>query len=356
MAETSNIAHWGLLIVDKQRKTARFVDGRLTLKKEKGRFMISKMYGTGHAAGKVLCGIDRSLEGRPGFKRGGFATCTLKFVPHQREDNKTKNDGGAACGLYIYRFLGYLYLSPDFLEDLLATFSEKNWEDHKNNMGFDSGTQGTADPEKIKEIVQDIDQDTWRPPSWVIIPGNQAVAMDFWRKRRNTKRPQSALNALAKAEYIKKRASWAHFIAHCKKLEDEINPRDETLAMNFIHMSEEDVDLWMDKLEKSSQDKAKKLWNKKVTLQQLYGRGFGSLPANVLLEWGAVRNEEFGSAQEIIDAMGAHFTSLNIPPIGYGVLPKKNRRLSRQVQTEKGTMRRRNEQLGRHRYRGRGSR
>jgi hypothetical protein len=129
-------AHWGLLVVDKERRDARFIDGLLTLKpKRKGGHKIDTMLLAGRAAGKVLCAIETILELTP---CGQFATGTLKYVPQSR-NNYYKGDSGSECGPYMYAMLEYTYRhGTQMLRDMEGTFSERAQSQHVTGLNFNS--------------------------------------------------------------------------------------------------------------------------------------------------------------------------------------------------------------------------
>ncbi|KAF2877591.1 hypothetical protein BDV95DRAFT_644964 [Massariosphaeria phaeospora] len=126
--------HWGLLIVDRLKKRAHFIDGHLELREVEGEYNIHRMYHAGTAAGKVLCALDRVFEYTP----GEFETSTLKFVPADREDNAFKGDNSSACGPYVYAFFNYLLNHPEYLDDLEESFKISEWEKHKRDLEFHS--------------------------------------------------------------------------------------------------------------------------------------------------------------------------------------------------------------------------
>jgi hypothetical protein len=113
--------HWGLLMIDKQERRARFIDSSLTLvnsTKHPGRQRIQQMRPAGQVAGWILCGIERLL----GPEKGRCDAKTAKYVPHQNRNNEFKGDPGACCGPYMFAFLEYLYKNPTYLPRLRRTF------------------------------------------------------------------------------------------------------------------------------------------------------------------------------------------------------------------------------------------
>ena len=82
--------HWGLMIIDKQRDDARWLDGALTLRTRNKKTRIHHMFGARWVAGKVLCGYDKVM----GRERGLFTATTLKHVTHDRHYNRFKGDRG----------------------------------------------------------------------------------------------------------------------------------------------------------------------------------------------------------------------------------------------------------------------
>ncbi|KAI8931226.1 hypothetical protein NX059_011574 [Plenodomus lindquistii] len=88
--EAAGGSHWGLLIVDTQKKIARFVDSAIgTRKTAANKLKITKMGEAGTAAGKVLRGIEALLVDGDGGKgvyvsgQRGFEATTLKHTPQQ---------------------------------------------------------------------------------------------------------------------------------------------------------------------------------------------------------------------------------------------------------------------------------
>lgn len=129
--------HWGLLVVDKWRSDARYIDGLLELRRRRrGGHKIKSMLPTGRVAGKILCAIEAILDSTPGDQ---FATSTLKYVPHQSENNSYSGDEGSGCGPYVYAMLEYtLKHGTQMLEDLLGTFSEGKRRQHVTGLNFNS--------------------------------------------------------------------------------------------------------------------------------------------------------------------------------------------------------------------------
>ncbi|KAI4947821.1 hypothetical protein J4E86_008337 [Alternaria arbusti] len=126
--------HWGLLVVDKQTKTARWIDGNITLVIRDGkndRFP-PDMSRAATVAGKILCGIEQLL----GPERGKYNAKTAKYVPHQSENNSFRHDHGA-CGPYVVAFLEYLY-QRNRLSHLRTLFGKRKKEQHCNDLDFDS--------------------------------------------------------------------------------------------------------------------------------------------------------------------------------------------------------------------------
>jgi hypothetical protein len=118
-------AHWGLMIIDTQEDTARWLDGLLDIRsreKDGNRVVyIHSMLSAGIVAGKILCGYDRLLDRDPGH----FTTSTIKWVPHQKGDNTDSRDNGA-CGPHMFACLKHLLEEPGALEDIYAHFRRGN--------------------------------------------------------------------------------------------------------------------------------------------------------------------------------------------------------------------------------------
>lgn len=137
VGEASNKHHWGLLIIDKNKNTARWLDGHLTVEERPGgeEDRIVRMYDAGRAAGKVLRGVDRIL-GQP---EKTFNACTLKYVPHDKTNNACKEDRGA-CGPYMFAILDFL-LNQDksrVLGRLDNTFRKTKKATRAGNLAFNS--------------------------------------------------------------------------------------------------------------------------------------------------------------------------------------------------------------------------
>lgn len=121
---TGRGTHWGLLIVDKQTKVARWMDSLLDAKKtSEGKWKIVSMHPVGTVAGQILCGLEAMLIARGGqFTKGEFDTSTLKHTPHQHRHNNCKNDAGA-CGPFTFAFLEHILRgTPNSLGDAKAMF------------------------------------------------------------------------------------------------------------------------------------------------------------------------------------------------------------------------------------------
>ncbi|KAI4927945.1 uncharacterized protein J4E92_005425 [Alternaria infectoria] len=128
-------SHWGLLVVDKETKTARWIDGNITLVKRgrKTERLPRDMSPAARVAGKILCAIEQVL----GPERGQYNAKTAKYVPHQFRDNSFKGDGGA-CGPYVVAFLEYLYKNKYYMSHLRTAFSRRKWDGHCHALDFDS--------------------------------------------------------------------------------------------------------------------------------------------------------------------------------------------------------------------------
>ncbi|KAH7072459.1 hypothetical protein FB567DRAFT_411006, partial [Paraphoma chrysanthemicola] len=129
--------HWGVMVIDRSRNEARWLDGHLKLSPGRSnprKLRIGHMFNAGRAAGKILRGYDKIMNHNP----GDFDARTLKYVPHDVEDNAFQDDEGSACGPYAFAILRYLFDNPPFLEDLRQTFLQSKWDDHSRKMRFNS--------------------------------------------------------------------------------------------------------------------------------------------------------------------------------------------------------------------------
>ena len=144
--------HWGFMIIDKQRNDARWLDGHVTLEKNrKGKWCITKMYGAGRVAGKILCGYEKVMD----LKRGQFTAATLKHVPNDTKENSYKFDQGSACGPWVFAMLEYILDHPNFLtcaDGLYGIFRHKDRQRHGKAMAFDS----LASRKRIQEIIRGV--------------------------------------------------------------------------------------------------------------------------------------------------------------------------------------------------------
>jgi hypothetical protein len=151
-ADTKNVRgkHWGLLVIDKESSTARWIDSAISIApgQDGGEDVITKMHDAGDAAGKVLCGFDQILNLPP----GGFDARTLKYVPQQSgSDNATENDKGG-CGPYLYAMLEYLYDHPEAMKDLGGWFSKDKRKERSMEFGFDSLETRRAMQKWVEEL------------------------------------------------------------------------------------------------------------------------------------------------------------------------------------------------------------
>ncbi|EUC48597.1 hypothetical protein COCMIDRAFT_23573 [Bipolaris oryzae ATCC 44560] len=129
--------HCGLLIIDKRKKTARWVEGNLTLapsKNKPGRMKINHMLVPGAMAATMVRGVERVL----GLEHGAFHTKTIKYVPNQSEHNAFKGDGGASCGPYLIAFMEYVLSNEGRLADFDTVFKVESWKRNCEGMAFDS--------------------------------------------------------------------------------------------------------------------------------------------------------------------------------------------------------------------------
>ncbi|KZM28255.1 uncharacterized protein EKO05_0011041 [Ascochyta rabiei] len=113
--------HWGLLIIDKTQKVARWVDSIITLEQRSDKpkkLKFGHMHPTAIAAGRVLCGIDTLLGEDHGFSKGGFTTSTLKYVPQQATDNSYSGNDGGPCGPFMFAFLEHIFERATTLDQI----------------------------------------------------------------------------------------------------------------------------------------------------------------------------------------------------------------------------------------------
>ncbi|RAR14917.1 hypothetical protein DDE83_001755 [Stemphylium lycopersici] len=151
-------SHWGLLVVDKKEKKARWIDSHLQLvnsERYPGRKKIKHMFTAGYVAGIILCGIEQIL----GPERGNFDVKTAKYVPHDAKDNSSRGDPGAACGPYMIAFLEYLYKNPSYMARLHSAFNIGNWGKHCTALGFNSLHTRV----RMQKIIQDASEQLLEP-------------------------------------------------------------------------------------------------------------------------------------------------------------------------------------------------
>lgn len=146
-------AHWGLMVIDTQTQTARWLDGLVGLgtknKDGKRTAYVKVMLNAGAAAGHILRGYEKILGGGPGM----FTTSTLKWVPHQSRDNQGPYDEGA-CGPYIFACLKHIFEHPGALDDLYAHFKgedSSSGEFRRKGRGFNSTTTRKEMSDQVKE-------------------------------------------------------------------------------------------------------------------------------------------------------------------------------------------------------------
>jgi hypothetical protein len=129
--------HWGFMVIDKSKRDARWFDGALRLKRKKykpEKLRIDHMWLAAGAAGLTLRGFDRLIGNKPKY----FEARTLKYVPHDIDDNGCNDDEGSACGPYMYAMLHYLLKHPSYLENPGRTFVRRRWDHHVKQMKFNS--------------------------------------------------------------------------------------------------------------------------------------------------------------------------------------------------------------------------
>jgi hypothetical protein len=142
--------HWGVMIIDKARNEARWLDGALNLTRKNGKVCIqAPMLRAGWVAGKVLCGYDRVMQ----LPRGQFTATTLKHTPHEYRDNSFRGDAGCACGPWVIAMIQYILDNAGFLtaeHGLKGTFASNRKRGHVIDMAFDSLRTRTATQEMVK--------------------------------------------------------------------------------------------------------------------------------------------------------------------------------------------------------------
>jgi hypothetical protein len=142
--------HWGVMIIDKARNEARWLDGAINLTRKNGKVIIrAPMHRAGWVAGKVLCGYDRVMQ----LPRGQFTATTLKHTPHDYRDNSFRGDVGCACGPWVIAIIQYILDNAEFLtaeDGLKGTFASNRRRGHVIGMAFDSLRTRTAAQEMVK--------------------------------------------------------------------------------------------------------------------------------------------------------------------------------------------------------------
>ena len=128
--------HWGLLIVDKEKKTALWLDSMIEVERSKDKkWKIKSMLGAGTVAGKVLRGIEAFLvKGLDGYEQDcrSFTARTLKSTPQQKRDNSSQDSG--ACGPFAFEILRQLFKQPPgAMEDIKALFPSSKRQHTKFN-------------------------------------------------------------------------------------------------------------------------------------------------------------------------------------------------------------------------------
>jgi hypothetical protein len=110
-------AHWGILIVDKEKNVAHYVDSHLDLREigtgRQRRWKLRHMFHSATVAGKVLCGIDDILATQEGHEKGNFDATTLKYTPHDRNDNSFSGRDDGPCGPFMFAFLEHFGAKTD---------------------------------------------------------------------------------------------------------------------------------------------------------------------------------------------------------------------------------------------------
>jgi hypothetical protein len=142
--------HWGVMIIDKAKNEARWLDGALRPERKNGKVYVGVMFPAARVAGKVLCGYDRVMN----LPRGQFTATTLKHVPNDHGDNGFKGDAGCACGPWVIAIIQYILNNDSFLtaeHGLKETFASNMKAHHAQTMAFNSRTTRMA----MNRMVQD---------------------------------------------------------------------------------------------------------------------------------------------------------------------------------------------------------
>ncbi|ORY11307.1 hypothetical protein BCR34DRAFT_327292 [Clohesyomyces aquaticus] len=326
--------HWGLLIVDKKEpRTARWIDGHVELHRHgPNKDKIYHLFYAAFAAGKVLCGVDDVL----GNLKGKFRTSTLKWLPHQSYDNQFKFDGGSACAPYMYAFLDYVYKHPGYLEDLNGTFTKARKAEHVQRMAFNSkttrkdfqdalwktfqddiknavGVQFPLTPElkaKIdftspKTILESANRLRGYDPldgsstsnlskklEGLVFHDKHKQALDCWKHIRSKPLGEQLENV--NDLFVAGVFTWEPTLGDFFLWGEAMSKRDpkarfNRLAINFTHMGDAEVKLWMEVpiLPPALKNRARTLWDQKAVLQRFFGRGFTDMSDDDLEHWRA---------------------------------------------------------------------
>jgi hypothetical protein len=147
---SSQGTHWGVMIIDKAKNEARWLDGALKFVHKNGKVYVGAMLPAVRIAGKALCGYDR-VTNLPCSK---FEATTLKHVPTDHSDNLYKEDKGCACGPWVFAIIQYILDNDAFLTDehgLKGTFASNRKARHVQSMAFNSMSTKKA----INQMVQE---------------------------------------------------------------------------------------------------------------------------------------------------------------------------------------------------------
>ncbi|KAJ4324040.1 hypothetical protein N0V94_001540 [Neodidymelliopsis sp. IMI 364377] len=331
--------HWGMIIVDKKRQDARWLDGDLKTETDRatGKPITKCQCGAATAAGRALCGYDKVMR----QEGGKFKTSTLKYVPNDIEDNKFGGDEGAACAPWVFAMLRYILQNPNFLTDrggLKRAFQRKRKEKHVRRMAFDYkqariDTQTLVANELKKEkTIEELPHRLSVPAlkamvrtSPMSVPVLQAVVkispselFDFFQNTRDNDKDFNGLGSVGSSE-------WYNIARVLQQSMDDKNGAksgiatrldtvnyaelQETAAFRaikdrvvaFAPMTENQIGEWVDKQPVDvhlTNDKS--IWEKKAVLQKRFG-GFEGVTKSDAAGFrdGLLRNQTLGHLQII---------------------------------------------------------
>jgi hypothetical protein len=132
-------AHWSFIVVDTFRKVARYIDSlAIPQMGKRKKYTITNIQINGAVAGNVLCGLDIFMK----YRKGGFTTSTIKWLPHQ--DTEGENFGHpdhGACGPYVYALMKYILTNQELLvKGLRESFTSAKKREYSQEIRFNSKT------------------------------------------------------------------------------------------------------------------------------------------------------------------------------------------------------------------------